>query len=109
MAGNMPVVIEGEAAAATNHAEWDDELFRSRCELPGRVPWNTLVELNKVVVRNDRWPLVENITMCDFIERYQQEEVTVLVTCCFRRLWRWLLNAEATQRTSTCSCSRVSL
>ncbi|KAL1524666.1 hypothetical protein AB1Y20_019552 [Prymnesium parvum] len=74
MAGNMPVVIEGEAAAATNHAEWDDELFRSRCELPGRVPWNTLVELNKVVVRNDRWPLVENITMCDFIERYQQEE-----------------------------------
>ena len=59
LAANVPVIIDGEAAAATQHVEWDDDFFLDRCKLPcppglncANAPhmakWFTLVEFNKV-------------------------------------------------------------
>lgn len=49
----------------------DDDFFMSKCKLEGGREWRTLVELNKVVIRNDRWPLLPDYTMCKFIQNYR--------------------------------------
>eukprot|EP00966_Prymnesium_polylepis_P240889 5570848-Prymnesium_polylepis.1 len=74
IAANVPVVIDGESAAARHGVEWDDAFFLERCKLPRGDKWYTLVEVNKVVIRNDRYPLMESFTMCDFIENYSKPE-----------------------------------
>lgn len=73
----QPVVIAGAATAATDGVEWTDEWFENLCHLDaenGGRPWRSIIEQNKIIVTNTRWPLEEQMNFCDFIRAYLKPE-----------------------------------
>ena len=74
VAGATPVILAGAAAAATREIEWDDDFLLSACRDSSGRAWQATVEVNKVIVSNNRLPLIPDWTFCDFIQNYRKPE-----------------------------------
>jgi hypothetical protein len=77
VAGAQPVVLSGAATAATHGVEWDDALLLRACHLRGGAPWQSIIEVNKVIVSNTRYPLLSSDArwnFCEFVKNYTKPE-----------------------------------
>ena len=77
VAAATPVVIAGAAANATGEAEWTDEFLESTCHLSaeyGGQPWRSIIEVNKIIVSNTRYPLKTDWNFCDYVRNYLKPE-----------------------------------
>ncbi len=74
VARGEPVVLAGVASEAVGGQEWDDAFLEEMCTTERGEPWNAIIEVNKVIVTNTRWPLHTSWNFCDFIQNYTKPE-----------------------------------
>jgi hypothetical protein len=76
VAGSKPVVLAGAAAAAIGGVDWNDEFLLRSCMLDSGRPWPSIIEVNKVVITNTRWPLMDSKlwNFCEFIKNYTRPQ-----------------------------------
>ena len=60
VAAATPVVLADAARTATGGAAWDDDFLLRMCRTDGGQPWHSIIEVNKVIVTNTRWPLLDD-------------------------------------------------
>lgn len=71
IAAAQPVILANAAKVATRGVEWTDEFLTKMCWNDRfDQPWDVIVEENKVIKSNTRWPYGSG-SFCDFIKRYQ--------------------------------------
>ncbi len=76
--GFRPLLLRGGSRASIREP-WDDEFLKKRCALADGSAWHAIVEKNNRVIRNDRHPLMDGWTFCDYIYRYQLPEYNNLL------------------------------
>jgi len=85
VAAAKPVVLAGAATAATSGVEWTDEFLARWCHLDesagfgrGGKPWSSIIEVNKIIVSNTRYPLLNDaegdVNFCTFVRDYLKPE-----------------------------------
>ena len=75
MAASRPLVLRGGASAITNSSEWSDEALLEDCTLGDKNDsWHVLVEKQNRITQNDRHPLMEGWTFCQFLESFDKPE-----------------------------------
>jgi len=72
VAGAMPVVLADVARSATHGIEWDDDFLLRACRTDQGHPWRSIIEVNKIIVTNTRWPLLEDWDFCQYILNYSK-------------------------------------
>ena len=75
VAGAAPVVLAGAATAATSGVRWTDDFLYSLCRTDFGEPWQAIIEVNKIIVSNTRWPLLgPEWDFCQFVLNYTKPE-----------------------------------
>ena len=73
VAGSKPVVLANMARDALGGVEWDDEFLLRACRTDDGVPWHAIIETNKIIVSNTRWPYA-SLDFCQFVQNYSKPE-----------------------------------
>ena len=74
LAAAQPIMLSGVASKATGGVEWDDRFLENICFTDSGRLWTPLIEVNKIIVSNTRWPIMFDWTFCDFIRNYTKPE-----------------------------------
>jgi hypothetical protein len=77
VASATPVVLAGAAHAATHAADWDDGFLLRACRTDHGVAWRSIIEENKIIITNTRYPLLSNSPdwdFCQYVLNYSKPE-----------------------------------
>jgi hypothetical protein len=74
IATSTPILLADVAAASVSHKDWDDRFMLAHCKNGRGVPWQAVIEVNKFITTNTRWPLQHDWDFCDFIQNYSKPE-----------------------------------
>jgi len=76
VAGAEPIILAGAAKEATNGVEWTDDFLLRACRKDNGQPWRAIIEVNKVIVSNTRYPLLNpaDWDFCHFVLNYTKPE-----------------------------------
>lgn len=69
-----PLVIRGGAAAVTDLGTWSDASLLANCNMSDGRPWRVLVEKQNRITANNRHPVMDGWTFCQFLTEYRKAE-----------------------------------